>query len=1791
MPRFFWQSKDKPKKKGPENEGPMIELNDMTGYEVRKRQRDEEEARKKAAEEQHNKDRKKVSAELEFAASLYDANDVKEAGKKAFSKISTLLVRYNRLQDIKRDNKINAQEARDEENKSYESEMARLNYEEEEINKALEENKDGDVSDHKEKLRNIAESRRKLRIRHDSVLKKIDKEEHGITNEEKTLLDQDRGGIRSALMLGGKTSAGMGYTLTEGSQADIIKARNYIDEQGSEEGSLMGQMSLLDNAVNTGGIDLEQRGKGKTEGIAHANLSEILRNLTADELEEMNSGRGEKLNINMEMLDKSKKDPQQMDKLFGAKKDMDGVRDAAGKRGVTYIHEKSKSEGARNYFVGKYNSIRGGINSFRKNHPVLGAVFMAAPVGTLMDLYEPRKRVTMKQHGLTPEAIARAKGKAGAYNDPEKAKRIIRSFKGNSGILDGFFSHGASINRKIQVGSYSSPQQRREQMRAERQALFDRIKDRNEKGNRKNSGQIKVNENEKFNDAMREIRSNDSVELQTRVKTNELTAEKAESLGKLDNIDFIIKKRSEQGEGDTNATHMLATYKVLGASAQELLDFRLALIAYMVPSGKKTVAEIVNESHEAGVVGAEGPDKVSEDTDMEKLFAQLRKKADYVERLKEKEKGIGDYQWTVDKKKFRKTENGPEETKEEEKKEPGKEEEKKQEPDKEEEEEYKGPVHIFDIRDEQFKNGAAGEEGAAPEDEPLFGYQNEIKATDVRAADSGNRFLLAALASLAESDPGYIRKKLIVENPDKTVTVRLYDQDGAPVWYKISRKRVNDGVIRGPLWVHLVEKAASVILSKGDNGVGYRPAAQEGQNIKFSAEDIAGGSEELAMQVLLGKDKVKTVNLEGEYAVKDKAEIQARAKTLADDIDKARKSGRMIIAKTYTREKLAKDGLDVLRNNALRADETYSVTGQGYGMNGEPSVRLRDINGPSLIETSFTGGKPVEKIVDDAVIEIPASAFLKCFLGMSMGSYKKAAPEKEEKKEEEKKEEKKEELFGINEALTMLGAGEGIAIIDKWKELGNRLWKAAYVELGKGGLEGIMQPVDDLITYLTQPLPLKLDGNNNVFIAERATSIETKYKTIVYEAVEFANKLAKMDFEGNEAAAQAAVELSNNAIEESRYFVRGCNIVADKLSGEGFKEKKAWLEMVMTGKEAMLKSEEEEKRKKQEEQEKREEQERRDIQEIREAQERRKRQTLADGDELQAADELPMDAGRKTEFFAAKDPFEDRGYFDEPLGGNEKRRKRRGSLAEPVNRISIPDEEEPEKLQEEEQALENPNDLQAELYGGGVGIDDHQVLIRRTERDTDPVVKEEVFEDPLGVNVIKRVGGKLNVTEEEPEAKKEEQEWQVIGKEEADAAREAVPAKKLTKEEIAAKSKQAKETILEHIPLDKGKKPLFDDEEEEEFNDIQTELYGKEADLNDAQEAGGIRHAETEKKTVAEEKKEVPLKDQGWQMIGEKEAAAIRIAVPAKKLTEEEKPNALQTELYEKEADLNDAQEVRDARRTERQTNPVVQKVEEEEDKEGLNDIRRVDAKKVLVEEEKAEAPGNEAAKKERLSIVEKGPGKGVRLLNVLAGLEGEKKAEEKPEEKDQNKEGMFADAETVEMNAASYIALWKYLKDRLTNSIGEMFADKKKAEVFGKMETQTNKVKQSLDTFIRMLDGEVSAAGNRKLFTNERKQIDFLLNYFSTMCSDLSFRMMDEKIDNTEAAKTLLMISNTAYYVREYIKAGAQEEAGNKKPGVKKWADILVNGKKIYDKKTADRLAKQQKDKEPVQEDTSRPE
>ena len=1658
MPRFFWQSKGKPKNKGPENEGPMIELQDMTGFDPDKSLREAEEkkrkeaveaARKKAADEKHKADRKKAGAELEFASSLYDSTDVKEAGKKAFSKISTLLVRYNRLKDIKSESSINAREAREEENRKYQRELAALNAAEEELKKSAEEGgKDEDEKDRNEELKKIAENRRNLRIRHQKALAGIDKKEGEIDEEDIENLDRDTGGIRSALMLGGKTSAGMGYTFTAGSQADIIKARNYIDEQAGADGSLMAQMSLLDNAVNTGGVDLETRKKGTTEGIAHANLSQILANMTAADVAQLNSGKGEKLNIDMTMLEESQKDQDKMKALFGEKKQMDSIRTALEKRGGAYVEENSLAERARNNGVGLYNRIKGGLNRFSKVHPVLGHLSMAAPIGALMNRFEPRKRKTLKLQGLTPEAMARATGKAGSYSDPEKAKKIIDAYKGKTGIMTGFLPHGEYIERRLQAGTFSSPAQRREAIRKEREALFRSIGEKNSKKGKEAPAKIQVNSSEKFNKAMQEIRSNDASSLLTRTKTGELTSGEAQSLAKLDDIDFILSKRSE-GEKDSNATHMLATYKLLGASLQELLDFRLALIAYMVPSGKKTVAEIVNESHDAGVVGAEGPDKISEDTDMEKLFSQLRRRADYVERLKEKEKGIEDYKWTVDKKKFKKTENGPVEAKEEEKKE---EEVKKEE----EEEEYKGPVHIFGINDDQFKNGVAG--GQEEEDEPLFGPNDEIKTTDIRVKGGKNSFLMAALTALAVSDPDYIRKKLVVENEDKkTVNVRLFGKNGTPVWYRVSKKRVNGGTTNGPLWVNMVEKAASVMLADTGNGVvGYREDIKnEEDRNNIAVGDMANGSEELAMKILLGENRVSGVSFDEVKSADGKEDDKAKGKTVIDSIAEARKNGRIITATTYDSEKIkVKNAGKIMALNALKPMQTYAVTGKGFGIGDEASVKLRDVSGPVIIETIYRNGKKVEKITDDSEIEIPVSAFLKCFPKMTMGDIGKKAPVKEEGNKEEppkdaeaaKEEDKKEELIGINEALVMMGAGEGVEIIDKWKELGNRLWKAAYVEMGKGGLEVIMQFLDELITYLTEPLPLKLDDSNANFVATRTSIIETKYKTIVYEAAELAHVMAEMGFEGSDEAAAAAVALSNQAIVESRYFVRGCNIVADKLSGEGYKDKKVWLEMVLKGKAALSEEETKEaqkRRKEQEEQAKREGRINLFDDEPEEEDE--------DESELQAADELPEDAGRNTEYMPAKEPFADKGYFDEePEGEVQRPRKRRNSLSAPVKRMSIPDEtvakaeEEPkveqpeEEKPKEEPKVEKPREVQAK------------------EEEQAEEKPEEAADAHNRVTLPEKEADLEEVVQAAPPKKEDKK---TAGPEKT----QKIPMK----EEAAEINRREKAIIFEPVILEKGKKALFDDEEEEADGDLQ-----------------------------------------------------------------------------------------------------------------GDDEIRRVDAKKDLTAEEKEAEKG--AGQGQRLETEVKGPGKKKQPLVILEKEKAKEEEKAKEKAKEKEKGGLFDDAEPVEMDAASYISLWRYFKNRFADIINEVKEPKGKSTAVAELKKKKDMTAKTLNSFVSLLDGDVTAAGNKKLFETERKQIDFSLKYIDTMCADFAFMVQD----NDEAAKVLLRIAHTAVYMRQYIRKGAEQEAGNKKIELKKWADILVMGKNTYDKEMAKKAAAGQKAAEDVQEE-----
>ena len=69
---------------------------------------------------------------------------------------------------------------------------------------------------------------------------------------------------------------------------------------------------------------------------------------------------------------------------------------------------------------------------------------------------------------------------------------------------------------------------------------------------------------------------------------------------------------------------MLNAYRLLGASMPELLKLRLALIAYMVPSGRKTIYEVLKEAQEAGVTDGENL------TDAGEMYAGL---SDSVEKL------------------------------------------------------------------------------------------------------------------------------------------------------------------------------------------------------------------------------------------------------------------------------------------------------------------------------------------------------------------------------------------------------------------------------------------------------------------------------------------------------------------------------------------------------------------------------------------------------------------------------------------------------------------------------------------------------------------------------------------------------------------------------------------------------------------------------------------------------------------------------------------------------------------------------------------------------------------------------------------------------------------------------------------------------------------------------------------------------------------------------------------------------------------------------------------------------
>ena len=195
--------------------------------------------------------------EQQLAKTLYDRPDVKRAGQEALTKVSTLLVRYNRLKDAEKKQKMEIAE------RSQEAQMRRTRRMDVLNKQKIKVAELQDDEQKKKELEKIAELEKTIQDDYDEDLRKATKQTERAFREglSESIDDDTAGGILSTLMLGGNAVGSTGYTLTTGNAADLFKGKEYIQDMTGEEGTLLSQMALLDNAVNTSGVDIEKNDK------------------------------------------------------------------------------------------------------------------------------------------------------------------------------------------------------------------------------------------------------------------------------------------------------------------------------------------------------------------------------------------------------------------------------------------------------------------------------------------------------------------------------------------------------------------------------------------------------------------------------------------------------------------------------------------------------------------------------------------------------------------------------------------------------------------------------------------------------------------------------------------------------------------------------------------------------------------------------------------------------------------------------------------------------------------------------------------------------------------------------------------------------------------------------------------------------------------------------------------------------------------------------------------------------------------------------------------------------------------------------------------------------------------------------------------------------------------------------------------------------------------------------------------------------------------------------------------
>lgn len=580
----------------------------------------------------------KIEAETfenDFTMALYDDESVKKEGQAALVHVSNVLVTYNRIAEV-------SQAARD----ARSGDLASVKSSIETNAKHLAElNGKQELTDDEKKQKEQLEELQKI------AKKELDKIEKEINEEtakgiEEVRNNDDDGQILSSLMLGGTGIGGQGYTITDNSIQDTRKGAKYIREQMTEKGTLLDQMALLDNAMNTGGIDLqkgttikpdekteEEKEKEKAEhsgikGVFNSvknfftgdkpldkeeykfdfNTGENLQKKTLNDMfretDEVNLGLltsltaqdGHQINID-EVKKFQKKGQEEKNALIGDEglgQNREEIMDVASRREATAEAKLRKGGPKSTGIKGAFNSVKSYFTGTDNNW-----------VGPLSQEEEAEKK---KQE------------------DAKKPKET--GIKGVFNSVKNFFT-GGDKPKPFEV-DYGNLSDRHKYMLLRQGVDPDTVKDKWNMGltdaQKRVLARIKYEQRKAKRDqaardmgmfkASGNLNKADTAE---RVKglmndrdkaiARELNEKKFLTTADAEKISKDPKAANQEAKRIMNssksARNMLGMYKMLSKDEKSLFTFRLALLAYLVPTRRNTIYEVMAQSHEAGVTGKE----------------------------------------------------------------------------------------------------------------------------------------------------------------------------------------------------------------------------------------------------------------------------------------------------------------------------------------------------------------------------------------------------------------------------------------------------------------------------------------------------------------------------------------------------------------------------------------------------------------------------------------------------------------------------------------------------------------------------------------------------------------------------------------------------------------------------------------------------------------------------------------------------------------------------------------------------------------------------------------------------------------------------------------------------------------------------------------------------------------------------------------------------------------------------------------------------------------------------------